>query len=92
MKSLLTIAYVASALLPAIGLIGLYRFAALDARALFKAGHTPEEGIRGGTLTHLAQASSAAIVARPKRVLLDLVLIGGGVTLGAGASIVALFI
>ncbi len=87
MITFIVVLYLASAVLPIWGLVSLY-FAAKRAAVSGPALET----IRVGDITDLLKGASRSIADRPKRVLRDLCLIGGGLVLGTTASIISLFV
>ncbi|MBM7471712.1 hypothetical protein [Subtercola frigoramans] len=93
-RTLLILLTLASALLPLIGLVGLYR-SAMAQRKEYDAA-APKSGEHNamtiGQFNVLAQSQHRAVVERPFAAKRDLVLIGGGIGLAAAASIWSLFV
>ncbi|MEB0286771.1 hypothetical protein QN345_00115 [Cryobacterium sp. 10I1] len=80
--------YVGSAVLPAIGLWGLYRTAVGDTRTYEVAPTSANgEGTTFGQMNVLVDFLSRAALGRPQAAIRDFVFIGSGLLLGAVASI-----
>lgn len=90
-KVVIVIMYIGSAALPVWGLVGLYRTAVRDAETYAKAPVTGDGSAPTyGQFNVLVSFLHTATKNRPRAALLDFMVIGLGVGLGAGASIWAL--
>lgn len=89
MQLLLTVLYLVSAALPIVGIARLYRKVKPTVESIRQEGEF--EGITLGTFGKLAQVQYESTLERPAELRIDLWLVGGGVAIGALASILAVW-
>lgn len=92
MTTVLVILYVLSAVLPIVGLVKLSSRARAEAERLIEANYGETQELTVNGMGVLGNVLFQAAIVRPRAIAVDFLLVGGGLILGALASIIALYI